>query len=365
MATALKTKPGINGANVLSIPVNWDATWFRKFINNSLKGADVRNAIAGPGITITGNISSPYATISATGGAGGVSQIVAGAGVGVSPAGGTGVVTVSNTGVTQIVGGTGISVSPAGGTGAVTVSLSSPSPSSGLPGTIPDLTLWWESDNILVTPGSTITSLQERTPWITGVTGTQGPGTATASALTVSATTLNGRPIIQWPIPAGSGIVTLSNGGFALLNGGTFFVVCIPGAATAALQCLIGGSTNSLALYLEGVASTAHLTLIKTGAAVIASSTATWVNGTPFQANATYNPVSSAFAFRQGRAAAGSGSSGVTNAGQSKTQFIGADVGPSAPLNLTQIAALIVYNRVLTATEITNVENYLFATWGV
>jgi hypothetical protein len=71
MPTALKTKPGINGANVLSIPNEWDAAWFRKFINNSLKGADVRNAIAGAGITITGNISSPYATISATGGGGG------------------------------------------------------------------------------------------------------------------------------------------------------------------------------------------------------------------------------------------------------------------------------------------------------
>jgi hypothetical protein len=75
MATALKTKPGINGANTLSIPTEWDATWFRKFIANSLKGADVRNAIAGTGISITGNISSPYATISATG-AGGITSVL-------------------------------------------------------------------------------------------------------------------------------------------------------------------------------------------------------------------------------------------------------------------------------------------------
>jgi hypothetical protein len=94
----LPTKPGINGANVLSIPTEWDATWFRKFINNSLKGADVRNAIAGPGIAISGTIASPYATISATGVSGGVSQIVAGTGITVSPAGGTGVVTVNATG---------------------------------------------------------------------------------------------------------------------------------------------------------------------------------------------------------------------------------------------------------------------------
>jgi hypothetical protein len=63
MATALKTKPGINGANTLSIPTEWEATWFRKFIANSLKGADVRNAVGANGIVVSGNIASPYATI--------------------------------------------------------------------------------------------------------------------------------------------------------------------------------------------------------------------------------------------------------------------------------------------------------------
>jgi hypothetical protein len=101
----LPTKPGINGANVLSIPTEWDATWFRKFINNSLKGADVRNAIAGPGITITGNISSPYATISATGGGGGTGTVTSvGAGTGLtatpSPIVGAGTLAIANTAVT-------------------------------------------------------------------------------------------------------------------------------------------------------------------------------------------------------------------------------------------------------------------------
>ncbi len=63
MVIALATKPGINGANTLSIPTEWDATWFRKFIANSLKGADVRNAVGSGGISVTGNIASPYATI--------------------------------------------------------------------------------------------------------------------------------------------------------------------------------------------------------------------------------------------------------------------------------------------------------------
>jgi hypothetical protein len=64
MAIALPSKPGITGANVLSIPQDWDQVWFRHFINNSLKGADVRNAIGTNGIVVTGNISSPYGTIS-------------------------------------------------------------------------------------------------------------------------------------------------------------------------------------------------------------------------------------------------------------------------------------------------------------
>jgi hypothetical protein len=75
MTIQLPSKPGIAGAKVLSIPKDWDPAWFRSFVNNLLKGADVRNAIAGAGITITGNISSPYATISATGGGGGVTSV--------------------------------------------------------------------------------------------------------------------------------------------------------------------------------------------------------------------------------------------------------------------------------------------------
>ena len=41
--------------------------WFRKFIANSLKGADVRNAVGVNGVTVSGTIASPYATISGGG----------------------------------------------------------------------------------------------------------------------------------------------------------------------------------------------------------------------------------------------------------------------------------------------------------
>ena len=64
MAIVLASKPGITSASTLSIPKDWSPVWFRWFINNLLKGADVRNAVGANGIVVTGNIASPYATIS-------------------------------------------------------------------------------------------------------------------------------------------------------------------------------------------------------------------------------------------------------------------------------------------------------------
>lgn len=63
MVIALVSKPGLTSASALSIPKDWDAAWFRGFINNLLKGGDVRNAVGSNGISVTGSIASPYATI--------------------------------------------------------------------------------------------------------------------------------------------------------------------------------------------------------------------------------------------------------------------------------------------------------------
>jgi hypothetical protein len=64
MAIALKSKPGLSSTTTLNIPATWNATWFRNLISNQLKGADVRNADGANGISISGTIASPYATIS-------------------------------------------------------------------------------------------------------------------------------------------------------------------------------------------------------------------------------------------------------------------------------------------------------------
>lgn len=60
---ALVSKPGLTSTTTLSIPKSWDPAWFRGFINNQLKGGDVRNAVGANGISVTGNIASPYGAI--------------------------------------------------------------------------------------------------------------------------------------------------------------------------------------------------------------------------------------------------------------------------------------------------------------
>lgn len=61
---ALISKPGLTSASTLSIPQTWSPSWFRNLIANQLTGADVRNAIGANGISVSGTIASPYATIS-------------------------------------------------------------------------------------------------------------------------------------------------------------------------------------------------------------------------------------------------------------------------------------------------------------
>lgn len=81
-------------------------------------GGGVTQLVAGAGVTLDPSTGEGVVTISASGGGGGgVTSIVAGAGISVSSPAGD--VTVSNTGVTSLVAGTGISLSA--GTGGVTV----------------------------------------------------------------------------------------------------------------------------------------------------------------------------------------------------------------------------------------------------
>jgi len=64
-----------------------------------------------------------------SGGGGGVTQIVAGTDISITPTGGTGAVTINSTatgGVSQIIAGNNVTISPSGGTGNVTINATIP-----------------------------------------------------------------------------------------------------------------------------------------------------------------------------------------------------------------------------------------------
>lgn len=236
-----------------------------------------------------------------------------------------------------------------------------------IPGTIPDLALWWESEDIIASSGTPIYRLRERTPWLGGILAAN----TTNGGATIDTTQLNSLNVVKWGASSTVSPYQLTN---TLLiaptanPAATFFVVCKPATSTGA-QAFIGApaSSNALAFYLNGTSGTPKISLIKTGASIIGTATPSWTVGTWFQANATYNGTTGAYAFRQGRATAGSGT-GATVAGGSGaagcTQ-IGSDSTSTNFLSGASLAALIAYNRILSPTEIVNVENYLNAKWGV
>jgi hypothetical protein len=372
MPTALKTKPGINGANVLSIPNEWDATWFRKFINNSLKGADVRNAIAGTGITITGNISSPYATISAAGG-GGVST------VSLNDTSTVPIYTTTPTAATAGAVAETITLNTQTANYAFLGPLSGPPgqpkfrqiqiediaaalgsvgfpADSGLPGTIPTLCYWFDA--------ATMASGRTFYPILTN----QAPGFFLYSAITslgnlTVSTTLNSLNVGTFNgLTAYVLLGAVSTGGIVLSNS-TVFVVMKPTLLPSSGTVFGGGANNAYALFVN---ASSQLSIIVSGVAIVGASTAPLTTGAFVQANATYNSTGGAFAFRQSRTAAGAGSSAQTVLAGSGGVFClnNSSGAPSNFLN-AQVAELIIYNSVLSATQITNIENYLFAKWGV
>lgn len=237
----------------------------------------------------------------------------------------------------------------------------------GIPAAIPDLQLWWTSSNIQASAGTAIFRFEEQTPWINGPIN--GPPAGFTSAVVIDATLLNGLPLAKWPGSgnASSAIPLLVPQ--VLVNGTTFFAV-VKGNSAVAAQAMIGGTAGSLAFYLNNSAGASKIGLTKTNAASIGTATAAWVAGTAFQCNATYNPTTGAFAFRQGRTTNGSGT-GVTAAGGTlasaavTTNWLGADLNASTNTNGGSVGELIIYNRILTLTEIQAVEAYLLAKWGV
>jgi hypothetical protein len=224
-----------------------------------------------------------------------------------------------------------------------------------LPGTIPDLQLWWESDDILGAVGSPVYRLRERTPWITGIAASQA-----SSVVVIDGTPLNGLPVLAFPGTSSFGFFTLETG-LQFPNGATYFVVA-KGVVGGGTHALIAGATGSLALYLQGAGSGA-LQLVNDGIALIGACATPWTPGAFFQANATYDPITGDFSFRQGSTAVNSGTGASTVGTANPTNTLGNDTFGSFLKG--SAALIIIFARILTLPEIVAMEAYILAKWGV
>ena len=224
----------------------------------------------------------------------------------------------------------------------------------GVPAQIPDLQYWFEADIGAAnsTAGLVIPALQNSNP-----VSSYSPVQVNAGAIR-NATNLNGKSVVDFAGSAANAYL-FAGGGF-LLGLVTTFVVFNPAAvgygtffAGPASSCLEATINPSLELELD-----------LNGVATIGASTSAFTIGKWSQANATYNSGTGTYAFRFARAAAGSGTNPRTIS--SSTTSVGYNPSGSGGQYLNGVLGeIIIYNRVLTALQITAVENYLKTKWGV
>jgi hypothetical protein len=250
------------------------------------------------------------------------------------------------TGVTQIT----VSGATVGGTSPnATLTITG----GGVPSTINDLVFWWKGDDIpsTVTNGNYIPCLRNDAPAYPNagavVASEQQGGTLAASALNgINALSLAGTGQQQYNFQTS-----------LFLPKVTIFIVL---KTSATGGDFIGGGSNCLGAGLNGGS---NIYISVDNVALIGTSTSPPPSGSWCQLNFVYNSTTGAYAFRQGSAANGSGTSvhSITtantslfwNAVTSGTNFPG------------EIAEYIIYNRDLTLTQIQSVESYLNAKWGV
>lgn len=229
------------------------------------------------------------------------------------------------------------------------------------PATISDLFLWWSSDIVLGTNGRGVMMLGNRNPWMPGPIATvTGLASSANLGAQVDTTQLNSRNVLKWP---GSSAGSYPLATPWLVDQITVFVVFKPnGTAT---QVLLGAAQHGCEIDLiSGGSNTLNIT--KSFDAVLATTTATYSTGTWYQANVAFNATTGAYAFRQARAAAGSGTVSPPSFTVATSSLgYNAQSGISSNTINANIAEIIVYSRALGSTDISTIEAYLLSKWGV
>jgi hypothetical protein len=224
----------------------------------------------------------------------------------------------------------------------------------GVPSTIADLVFWFQADTSLasLSNGSSLVGLQNSCPWLPAY-----PAFAAGAGATKSATLLNTKTVVSFP-GTGDAQYTFSGAG-PVLPKHTLFFVFNPASLAAYGNFICGAGSNHMQVRIN---PSGTVEILCGGLAIIGTSTTAMSAGTWYQGNTTYDSSSGAWAARLAQAAAGSGSNAQTIS--TGTVGVGGAFGSAQWLN-GLLGEIIVYNRVLTPTEITTVEAYLHSKWNI
>lgn len=192
---------------------------------------------------------------------------------------------------------------------------------------------------------------------------------AAGKGATGTSTTLNSKPVLAlggsqdtavYGLGAGGNVANINQ---SLLDLGVAATIFFVGSASShtATNGIVGGVSNNLEL---SISTTGALILVNGSVAVLATSSATVAINTFFQANVTYDGATGNIAFKISRTAAGT-ASGATHPLTAGSNVVFAETYAGAGAFSGSVAELIIFDRVLTSTEITAVETYLNSQWAV
>ncbi len=229
--------------------------------------------------------------------------------------------------------------------------------------------IWWEADLGSNCGGGACTDGANQDSWAdqsgNGNNGTLTPSVTSCVAGVYHTNQINSKPAVTFNGNTTGGMGTcysVGTTGTGLDNKATtteFLVLKNNGAGRA----YSSGLANSIAYYGYGTNAGSQQLLQQGSTAGIGNGTA--VGDTSFhQLNVTYNSSTGAYAFRRDRATDGSGTNAKSITGN--WLLLGETSSGGNILTLDgQIAAFIMYNRVLSGAEITTVETYLNGKYGL
>lgn len=234
-----------------------------------------------------------------------------------------------------------------------------------LPPPLSGMQIWWEADvgnncSGACTDGASQTTWADQSG--NSNNGTLTPVIVSACVASVYHTNqINGKPAVQFNNTAGPNATCFARGssGTPIAWSGeiTEFVV---ETATTNSHTIAAAGANSFQWQVSSVkmqgASKATATSIGTGSTNYSSA---W-----HQLNVTYKSSTGAWAFRMDRGADGSGTNAQTIASSFLTLGMSPNFGGTETFN-GFIAEFILYNRVLSGSEITTVETYLNSKYGL